>query len=62
MIEGGGLGSFKPTDIGPIDVQSNNGTGDIVADDEVHAASIALNVLELLSALNTINNKSNPSK
>ncbi|MCP4667698.1 MAG: biotin carboxylase, partial [Deltaproteobacteria bacterium] len=30
MIEGGGLGDFKPTEIGPIDVQEKNGVVDIV--------------------------------
>jgi acetyl-CoA carboxylase carboxyltransferase component len=34
MVEGGGLGVFKPEEIGPIDVQSPNGVVDIeVADD-----------------------------
>ena len=37
MIEGGGLGSFAPTDIGPIGVQAENGVVDLVADDEAHA-------------------------
>lgn len=41
MIEGGGLGVFKPTDIGPIDVQRKNGVVDIVADNEIEAASLA---------------------
>ncbi|MFT4998697.1 MAG: acetyl-CoA carboxylase carboxyltransferase component, partial [Flavobacteriales bacterium] len=41
MIEGGGLGSFKPTEIGPIDVQSKNGVVDIVAKDEADATVIA---------------------
>ncbi len=50
MIEGGGLGSFKPTDIGPIDVQSSNGTVDIVAENEEHAASLALKVLSYFQA------------
>ncbi|MFT4634260.1 MAG: acetyl-CoA carboxylase carboxyltransferase component [Arenicella sp.] len=45
MIEGGGLGTFKPTDIGPIEVQSSNGTVDIVADDEAQAAEVAVKVL-----------------
>jgi len=53
MIEGGGLGSFKPTDIGPIDVQSSNGTVDIIADNEEHAASIALKVLGYFQAAPT---------
>ncbi len=45
MIEGGGLGSFKPTEIGPIDVQSKNGVVDIVADDEAHATRLAKDLL-----------------
>lgn len=45
MIEGGGLGLFKPTDIGPIEVQSVNGVVDIVADDEAHAALLATQAL-----------------
>jgi acetyl-CoA carboxylase carboxyltransferase component len=45
MIEGGGLGTFKATDIGPIEVQSSNGTVDIVVDDETQAAEVAVKVL-----------------
>ena len=41
MIEGGGLGNFAPTDIGPMDVQSKNGVVDLVADDESHATALA---------------------
>ena len=41
MIEGGGLGKFNPTDIGPIDTQAKNGVVDIVAQDESHAIEIA---------------------
>ena len=41
MIKGGGLGSFKPTDIGAIEVQSKNGVVDLIADDEVHATALA---------------------
>jgi len=40
MIEGGGLGVVKPTDIGPIDVQTANGVVDIrVADEEAAVAA-----------------------
>ena len=40
MIEGGGLGTVKPTDIGPIDVQTANGVVDIrVADEEAAVAA-----------------------
>ena len=45
MIEGGGLGSFKPTDIGPIEVQAKNGVVDMVAEDEAHATELAKQVL-----------------
>jgi len=45
MIEGGGLGKCKPTEIGPIDVQSKNGVVDIVAEDEAEATAIAKNLL-----------------
>jgi len=41
MIEGGGLGTFAPGDVGPVSVQSPNGVVDIVADDEAHATSLA---------------------
>ncbi len=45
MIEGGGLGTFAPTEIGPVDVQEKNGVIDIVADDEAHATAIARQLL-----------------
>ena len=45
MIEGGGLGKFEPTAIGPIDVQEKNGVVDIVAEDEAHATAIAQQLL-----------------
>ncbi len=41
MIEGGGLGVFEPTAIGPIDVQRRNGVVDLVADDEAAAVELA---------------------
>jgi len=41
MIEGGGLGVFKPEDIGPSAVQWANGVIDILADDEAHATALA---------------------
>lgn len=45
MIEGGGLGSFKPTDIGPIEVQSKNGVVDVIAEDEADATRLAKKLL-----------------
>ena len=41
MIEGGGLGVFAPTDIGPIDVQRANGVVDVVVADEAEAIRVA---------------------
>jgi acetyl/propionyl-CoA carboxylase alpha subunit/acetyl-CoA carboxylase carboxyltransferase component len=41
MIEGGGMGVFKPTEIGPLDVQRANGVIDIVAEDEADATRLA---------------------
>ncbi len=41
MIEGGGLGAFPPTEIGPIEVQRANGVVDIVAADEAEAVELA---------------------
>ncbi|MBG7604922.1 MAG: biotin carboxylase [Actinobacteria bacterium] len=41
MIEGGGLGVFKPAEIGPIEVQRANGVVDIVVADEVEAVQVA---------------------
>jgi acetyl-CoA carboxylase carboxyltransferase component len=37
MVEGGGLGSFEPEAIGPLDVQRRNGVVDVVAADEAEA-------------------------
>jgi acetyl-CoA carboxylase carboxyltransferase component len=45
MIEGGGLGVFEPTAIGPIEVQEKNGTIDIVAEDEADATRISKQLL-----------------
>jgi acetyl-CoA carboxylase carboxyltransferase component len=40
MIEGGGLGIFRPEEIGPVDVQQPNGVIDILAEDEADAVRI----------------------
>jgi acetyl-CoA carboxylase carboxyltransferase component len=45
MIEGGGMGVYEPTAIGPIDVQEKNGVVDIVAEDEAHATVLARQLL-----------------
>jgi acetyl/propionyl-CoA carboxylase alpha subunit/acetyl-CoA carboxylase carboxyltransferase component len=41
MIEGGGLGTFSPDDIGPIDVQAPNGVVDVVVADDREAVAVA---------------------
>ena len=41
MIEGGGLGIFRPEEIGPVSIQEPNGVIDIVAEDEADAVRIA---------------------
>ncbi|HWS76304.1 MAG TPA: carboxyl transferase domain-containing protein, partial [Quisquiliibacterium sp.] len=39
MIEGGGLGVYKPAEVGPVDVQSPNGVIDILVEDEAEAVA-----------------------
>lgn len=41
MIEGGGLGIFSPSEIGPMSVQVPNGVVDILVEDEAEATSLA---------------------
>lgn len=41
MIEGGGLGVYRPEEVGPIDVQAANGVVDIRVRDEVEACAAA---------------------
>lgn len=41
MIEGGGLGKFHPRDVGPADVQFENGVIDILVDSEKEAIEVA---------------------
>ena len=45
MIEGGGLGRFKPEDIGPIDVQTANGVVDLAVEDEAEAVAKTRQIL-----------------
>jgi acetyl-CoA carboxylase carboxyltransferase component len=41
MVEGGGLGTFKPEEIGPASLQAANGVIDILVDDEAQAVAAA---------------------
>jgi acetyl/propionyl-CoA carboxylase alpha subunit len=41
MIEGGGLGRFRPEEVGPAAVQAENGVVDVLVDDEAAAVAVA---------------------
>jgi len=41
MIEGGGLGVFEPEEVGPMDIQTQNGVVDIEVADDVEAVAMA---------------------
>jgi acetyl-CoA carboxylase carboxyltransferase component len=41
MIEGGGLGVFRPEDVGPMDVQTKNGVVDIAVADDQEMVAVA---------------------
>ena len=41
MIEGGGLGVFRPEEVGPLDVQVRNGVVDVAVRDEAEAVQVA---------------------
>ncbi len=45
MIEGGGLGSFHPDEVGPPAVQSRNGVIDVLAADEAEATAVTKRLL-----------------
>jgi acetyl/propionyl-CoA carboxylase alpha subunit len=41
MIEGGGLGVYRPEEVGPMDVQDANGVVDVLVDDDAQAVATA---------------------
>jgi len=45
MVEGGGLGVFKPEQIGPVEVQHGNGVIDVLVEDETAAVQAAKHYL-----------------
>ena len=53
MIEGGGLGVVKPTDIGPIATQTANGVVDIRVADEAEAVAVAQKYLSYFQGATT---------
>jgi len=53
MVEGGGLGVFKPEQIGPSDVQHSNGVIDILVDSEAQAVTAARHYLSCFQGAQT---------
>ncbi|MCX5043847.1 ATP-grasp domain-containing protein [Aldersonia sp. NBC_00410] len=53
MISGGGLGEYRPEEIGPIDVQRSNGVVHVVASDEAHAVALAKQYLSYFQGSRT---------
>jgi acetyl-CoA carboxylase carboxyltransferase component len=53
MVEGGGLGVFKPEQIGPSDVQHRNGVIDILVDNEAQAVTAARHYLSCFQGVPT---------
>jgi acetyl-CoA carboxylase carboxyltransferase component len=51
MVEGGGLGSFKPEQIGPSGVQHANGVIDVLVDDEAQAVAAARHYLSFFQGV-----------
>jgi len=47
MIEGGGLGVYKPEDVGPSHVQHRNGVIDILVENEAEAVAVARRYLSM---------------
>ncbi len=45
MIEGGGLGTFRPEEVGPMSVQVPNGVVDLLAEDDADAVRLAKSYL-----------------
>ena len=53
MVEGGGLGVFKPEQIGPSDIQHGNGVIDILVDNEAQAVAAARHYLSCFQGAQT---------
>jgi acetyl-CoA carboxylase carboxyltransferase component len=53
MVEGGGLGVFKPEQIGPAGVQHGNGVIDVLVDDEAGAVAAARHYLSFFQGATT---------
>ena len=53
MVEGGGLGTYRPEEIGPSDVQHANGVIDVLVDDEAQAVAAARHWLSFFQGRRT---------
>ena len=53
MIEGGGLGTYHPRDVGPAKVQTKNGVIDILVKDEMEAVAVAKQYLSYFQGVTT---------
>ncbi len=51
MIEGGGLGVYHPSQVGPMDVQVPNGVVDIAVEDEAEATAVAKKYLAFFQGM-----------
>ena len=49
MVEGGGLGTYTPEEIGPVEVQAGNGVLDVVVEDDAAAVTTARQALGVLA-------------
>ncbi|WP_313565877.1 carboxyl transferase domain-containing protein [Mobilicoccus sp.] len=49
MIEGGGLGTYRPEEIGPAPMQARNGVVDVLVEDEAEAVAVARRYVDLLT-------------
>ena len=61
MIEGGGLGVFRPEDVGPSEVLDRNGVIDVLCDDEAAAVAVAKRYLGFFQRSATIATASDQS-
>lgn len=62
MIEGGGLGVFKPEEVGPMEIQTANGVVDIEVQDDVEAVATAKKYLSYFQGVLPAWEAANPLK
>jgi acetyl/propionyl-CoA carboxylase alpha subunit len=62
MIEGGGLGIFRPEEVGPLEEQRRNGVVDIAVEDEGEAAAVARKYLSYFQGATPPGQHADPRK